>query len=96
MLLKKSRFYKINGKLREHIGNFKDYAICLKEECISKEINKNEINLFPVLIKLNKIKYLKKVNGNIIRKIKPKTLNLIQKKLLIEKINQDHQKDLLF
>ena len=94
-LLKKSKFYRIkrpNGKLselselREHIGNYREYGIFLKQEEMLNidditviKATSNEAKINPSIILIKDIKFLKAINGNIIRKIQPKTIHEIEK-----------------
>ena len=84
--LKKSKFYyNYQGNLREHIATYKDWAILLKQEKIDiEELEDKNIKLYPALIKVKELHFLKKVNGNNIRKIKPKTLGRVQKIALVQ------------
>ena len=84
-ILKKSRFYKnSDGNLREHIASYKGYAILLKQEKIKEELNNKEMTMFPSLIKLNELKNMKRVNGNIVRKINPESIHEYEKMALIQ------------
>jgi len=86
-ILKKSKFYYgNNNNLREQIANYKGYAILIKQELIKEEINDKENKLFPSLVTLPDLKLMKKVNGNIIRKINPNSLHEFEKMTLIQAI----------
>ena len=87
-LLKKSKFYKVNGKIREHIGNYKCYGLFLKQELLKEKIeddSKNE-TLFISLIKTEDIPLLKKINGNIVRRTNPETLHKIDIMKMMPKV----------
>ncbi len=82
-ILKKSVFYYYNDKLREHIATYNGYAILIKQECIN-----NSEPAFSI-IKKTDLQLLKKVNGNIIRKINPSSFNVETKtKMLFECIEE--------
>ena len=84
-ILAKSKFYYgNNGELREHIATYKGYAILLKQENLKEEINTKENKMFPSLVTLEDLKKLKKVNGNIIRKLQPNSLHEYEKMALIQ------------
>jgi len=86
-VLAKSKFYYgTNGELREHIATYKGYAILLKQENLKEEINAKENKMFPSLVTLEDLKKLKKVNGNIIRKLQPDSLHEYEKMALIQGI----------
>ena len=87
-ILKKSQFYMNGDKLREHIGNHKNYAILLKQEELKEDIpelrdDRKQVKLFASIVKLSELKLMKKVNGNIIRKMQPKTLHDVEKMPLV-------------
>jgi len=83
-VLSKSKFYySSTGDLREHIASYKGYAIMIKQEKISEDYNEKEVLMFPSLISLIDLKKLKKVNGNIVRKLQPKTIHEYEKIALI-------------
>ena len=73
-LLKRSKFYYVNGGIREHIATYKGYAILLNPEKLKTELNDKEDTVYPSLLKTNALKKLKKVNGNVVRKLNPNTL----------------------
>jgi len=90
-VLKRSKFYYgKNNELREHIATYRsekneNYAILLNSSKIMKEdISSDEAKVFPVLIKLEDLKKMKKVNGNIVRKLQPKTLHKWDQMALIQ------------
>ena len=84
-ILKKSRFYyNVNAELREHIATYKGYAILLKQENLKEEINTKENKVFPSLVTLEDLKKLKRVNGNVIRKLQPNSLHEYEKMALIQ------------
>lgn len=83
-ILSKSKFYRNGDKLREHIATYKNQAILIKQEQILEDIDDKNQAMFPVLIKLEELKKMKKVNGNIIRKIQPKSLHEFQKMALVQ------------
>jgi hypothetical protein len=87
-VLKKSKFYSLDDKLREHIGTYRGYAIMLKQESLREEHGK-EVHLNPSLIQANMLGNLKKVNGNTIRKMQPKTLHESEKLSLFLKIQAE-------
>jgi hypothetical protein len=83
-VLSKSKFYYgTNGDLREHIATYKGYAIMIKQEKISEDLNEKEVTMFPTLITLPELKMLKKVNGNVVRKLQPKSIHEYEKLTLI-------------
>ena len=84
-ILKKSRFYYgINGELREHIATYKGYAILIKQEQIKEELDSKNNTMFPTLLTLEDLRKLKKVNGNIIRKLQPNSIHEYEKMALIQ------------
>jgi hypothetical protein len=86
-VLKKSTFYMNRDKLREHVATYKDYAIMLKQEQLKEDIENNlkEITVFPALVQKDLLHAMKRVNGNIIRKMKPKTLHKYEIMALIQR-----------
>ena len=80
-LLKKSKFYMNGENLREHIANYKGYAIMLKQENLKEEIegNTKEHKVNPAIIDLNMLSLMKPVNGNIVRKLNPNSLHFHEK-----------------
>jgi len=86
-LLNKSKFYySSNNQLLEHIATYKNYCILLKSSNLKKDIDKNNTEMFPTLVKTDEIKGLKRVNGNIVRKLKPDTLSNLEKLALINSV----------
>ena len=84
-ILKKSKFYYgNNGELREHIATYKGYAIMIKQEKIKEEVNQKENNMFPTLVKLTELKSMKRVNGNVIRKLNPNSIHEFEKMALVQ------------
>ena len=83
-LLKRSRFYMNGENLREHIATYKDYAIMLKQEQLKTEYNDKEHIGHLSLVHVSVLKELKKVNGNVIRQIQPKSLHEYEKMALIQ------------
>lgn len=86
-LLKKSKFYLNGSNLREHIATYKGYAILLKQEQLSKFLDSKEKEdiIETSLVTLNTLKQMKKVNGNIIRKMQPKAIGQYDKMALLYK-----------
>ena len=83
-LLKKSKFYYgNNGELREHIATYNSYAIMIKQEKIKEDLNDKEVTMFPSIVTLTDLKKMKKVNGNIIRKKQPNSIQEFEKMALI-------------
>jgi UDP-3-O-[3-hydroxymyristoyl] glucosamine N-acyltransferase len=94
-LLKKSKFYYNSKKeLREHIATYKGYAILIKQEQIKELENDKETRMFPTLIKINELKFMKKVNGNIVRKIQPQSIHEYEKMALIQGVIAEINKGL--
>jgi hypothetical protein len=92
-LLKKSKFYyNSNGDLREHIATYNGYAILIKQEKIKEDENDKEVMMFPSLIKISELKNLKRVNGNIIRKLQPDSIHEYEKLALIVKTTEEIDK----
>jgi len=87
-VLKKSRFYDTENGWREHIATYKDYAIMLKTNNLRGEQNNNTTQMYPILVPINGVKYMKKVNGNIVRKKNPDTLSWPEKMVLIEAVTR--------
>lgn len=86
-LLKKSKFYySANGELREQLANYKGYAIMIRQEKIKEEINDKETRMFPALVTLEDLRKMKKVNGNIVRKLQPNSLHEFEKMALVIKV----------
>jgi hypothetical protein len=84
-ILKKSKFYFGNNKeLREHIASYNGYAIMIKQERIKEDINDKEVQMFPSLVTLEDLRKMKKVNGNIIRKMNPNSIHEWEKMALIQ------------
>jgi len=84
-LLKKSKFYySTNGELREHISTYNGYAILLKQENLKEEINDKEDTIFPSIVTIEDLRKMKKVNGNKVRKIQPKSLHEWEKMALVQ------------
>jgi len=84
-LLKKSKFYYgSNGELREHIATYNGYAIMIKQEKIKEDLNDKEVKMFPSLVTLEDLRKMKKVNGNIIRKLNPDSIHEFEKMALIQ------------
>jgi hypothetical protein len=85
-VLKKSVFYMNGDELREHVATYKDYAIMLKQEHLKENIQDNlkEITVFPALIQKDLLHTMKRVNGNVIRKMKPKTLHKYEIMALVQ------------
>ena len=88
-LLKKSKFYYgNNGELREHFASYKGYAIMIKQERIKEELNDKEVTMFPSLVTLKDLKKMKKVNGNIVRKLQPDSIHEFEKMSLTQAVIQ--------
>jgi len=86
-VLKKSKFFYSNdGSFREHIATYKGYAILIKSDLIKEEINTEETKMFPSLIKLEDLKKLKRVNGNVVRKKQPDSIHEYEKIALLIKV----------
>jgi len=86
-LLKKTKFYyNAKGELREHIATYKGFAIMLKQEQIKELENDKETRMFPTLIKIMEVKHMKKVNGNIVRKLQPDSIHEYEKLSLMMKV----------
>ena len=86
-LLKKSKFYYgNNGELREHFATYKGYAIMIKQEKIKEDLNEKEITMFPTLVTLDDLRKMKRVNGNIVRKLQPETIHEYEKMTLTQGI----------
>jgi len=86
-LLTKSRFYyNADKQLREHVGTYKGFAILLKQEKIKEILNDKENTMFPSLVTLTDLKRMKRVNGNIVRKINPDSLHEYEIMALIQGI----------
>jgi len=84
-ILKKSKFYYgNNGELREMIAAYNGYAIMIKQEKIKEDLNDKEVNMFPSLVTLEDLRKMKKVNGNIIRKMNPDSIHDFEKMALIQ------------
>lgn len=84
-VLKKSKFYYTQDKkVREHLANYKGYAILIKQEHIKEDINDKEMRMFPALVTLPDLRKMKKINGNIVRKLQPQSLHEFQKLALIQ------------
>ncbi len=87
IVLKKSKFYyATNGNLREHIATYKDFAILIKQENIKEEINDKENRMFPSLVSLEDLRKMKRVNGNVVRRIQPDSLHEFEKMALIQAV----------
>jgi len=85
MILKKSKFYYgTNKNLREHIATYKGYAILIKQEQIKEELNEKENKMFPSLVKIEDLRKMKKVNGNIVRKLQPNSIHEYEKMALVQ------------
>ena len=83
-VLKKSKFYYgSNGELREAIASYGGYAIMIKQEKIKEDLNDEEVTMFPTLVTLAELKNMKKVNGNIVRKLQPNSIHEYEKMALI-------------
>jgi len=85
-VLKKSRFYYNGDKLREHIGTYMGKAILIKQEHIKEELNSKENKMFPSLVDLKDLKLMRKVNGNVVRKLQPKSVHEYEKMALIQAV----------
>jgi len=83
---KKSRFYMNKGVLREHIATYKGYAILLDHNNLKETLDENKTKMMPILISANDIKLLKKINGNIIRKLNPQTLTKLEKAVMLDEV----------
>ena len=84
-ILKKSKFcYGNNGELREHIASYNGFAIMIKQEKIKEDLNDKEVSMFPSLVALKDLKKMKKVNGNVIRKLNPNSIHDFEKMALIQ------------
>ena len=94
-ILPKSKFYYgTNRELREHIATYKGYAILLKQENLKEEINLKENRMFPSLVTLVDLKKMKKVNGNIIRKLQPDSVHEYEKMALVQGVMTEIDKGL--
>ena len=82
----KTQFYGTKKDLREHIASYKDYAILLKSSELKEELDKKKTSINCSLVLVKDLKNLKKVNGNIIRKIQPLTLSPYEKIPLVNQI----------
>jgi hypothetical protein len=84
IIYKKSKFYYgNNGELRECIAVYNGYAIMIKQEKIKEDLNDKEVTMFPSIVTLTDLKKMKKVNGNIIRKKQPNSIQEFEKMALI-------------
>lgn len=85
-VLKKSKFYYGKDKnFREHIASYQGYAILLKQENLDfSGENQKEKELDISLVTLKDLKKMKKVNGNIVRKINPKSLHDFEKMAVVQ------------
>lgn len=87
-VLSKSQFYyspDSNKDLREHVASYKQFAIMLKSNHLREDQGKT-VELFPSLVKLDELQFMKKVNGNIVRKLKPRTLSVYELMPMIQSI----------
>jgi len=92
-ILKKSKFYYgNNGELREHIASYNGFAIMIKQEKIKEDLNDKEVSMFPSLVALKDLKKMKKVNGNIIRKLNPNSIHDFEKMALLVKVIEEIDK----
>jgi len=92
-ILKKSKFYYgNNGELRECIAVYNGFAIMIKQEKIKEDLNDKEVNMFPSLVTLKDLKKMKKVNGNIIRKLNPNSIHDFEKMALLVKVIEEIDK----
>ena len=88
-MLNKSKFY-MNGKSWiEHIGSFKGFAICLKSEDLIDHVDDKHDKLKYILIAENDLKILKPINGNVIRKLQPDSVNKLNKGLVFNTARVD-------
>jgi sRNA-binding regulator protein Hfq len=86
-ILKKSKFYMNGDKLREHVATYKNYAIMLKQEQLKEDDGKSKMmEVFPALIDTNLLSVMKRVNGNVIRKMQPKTLHQYEIMALVNQV----------
>jgi hypothetical protein len=78
----------MNGdKLREHVATYKNYAIMLKQEQLKEDDGKSKMmEVFPALIDTNLLSVMKRVNGNVIRKMQPKTLHQYEIMALVNQV----------
>ena len=84
-LLKKSKFYySADGTIREHIATYGGYAVLLNSDKLKEELNTKENTMFPTLVKADELHGLKKVNGNIVRKLQPNSLHEFEIMILIQ------------
>jgi len=86
VLIKKTKFYRtVSGELAEHIASYKGYAILIKQDIKEKIEDTDEAILMkPTLVLLTELKNLKRVNGNIVRKINPTSLHEFEKLSLVQ------------
>jgi hypothetical protein len=86
--LSKEKFYRNSkSELLEHFCTYKNYAILIKTGKES-EISDKELEVPVTLVKINELKDLKKVNGNIVRKLQPSTLDKGTKFMLAIKASE--------
>jgi hypothetical protein len=84
-ILSKSKFYySTTGELREHIATYKGYAILLREDNMIEDIDGEVSNAYPIIVTLSDLKKLKKINGNVVRKLQPKTIHEYEKMAVIQ------------
>lgn len=94
-VLKKSKFYYgVDDNLREHIATYNGMAILLKQEEVPEELNDKEQGMTVALVTLPDLKKMKKVNGNIVRKINPKTIHEFEKMAAVQSIILELDKDI--
>jgi hypothetical protein len=92
-MLKRSKFYySPNNEFREHIANYKGYAILIKQENIKEELDSKTMKMFPSLVTLTDLRKMKKVNGNIVRKSNPKTVHEFEKIALVQEVMKEIDK----
>lgn len=84
-VLKKQKFYySNNGDILEHFSSYKNYAILLRS-CTELD---EDIKIDFVLILLKDLKNIKRVNGNVVRKINPRTVSTTQKIMIFYKAKE--------
>ena len=87
-ILKKTKFYMNGEDLREHIATYKGYAIMLKQEQLKEEIEGSlkEQKVFPALIEVDLLCVMKRVNGNVVRKMNPITLHQYDQMAVVQSV----------
>jgi len=76
-LLKKPKFYSINGSLREHVANTGTQAVLLKNNKLTElDFNEKEVSIPCSLVQLEDLKKAKRISSSIIKKQKPASLPL--------------------